>query len=92
MIPRPLIPHHTATRHAMDYDTTTDIAALEAELDALLAADAAMHQRLDALLAQPVVIHSISGRLAALQQVAAEHTAALDAIEAEQVAISAQLD
>jgi hypothetical protein len=53
VIPRPLIPHHTATRHAMDHDTTTtDLAALEAELDALLAEDAAMHQRLDAISAQ----------------------------------------
>lgn len=77
----------------MDHDTTTtDIAALEAELDALLTEDAAMHQRVDALLAQPVVIRSVSGRLADLQQVAAEHTAALDAIEAEQAAIAAQLD
>lgn len=76
----------------MDHDTTaTDIAALDAELDALLAEDAAMHQRVDALLAQPVVIHSVSGRLAALQQVAAKHTAALDTIEAEQSAISALL-
>ena len=37
----------------MDHDTTTtDLAALEAELDALLAEDAAMHQRLDAISAQ----------------------------------------
>ena len=76
----------------MEHTTTTDIAALEAELDALLAEDAAIRQRVDALLAQPVVIHSISGQMAALQRVAAEHTAALDAIEAEQAAIAAQLD
>lgn len=76
----------------MDTTATTDTAALLAEMDAFIAECAATDARVEALLAQPVVIRSISGRLAALQALAAENAAALDAIEAEQVAISAQLD
>lgn len=74
--------------------TTTDIDtdALMAEVEALIAECAETDARVDALLAQPVVIRSISGRMAALQALAAENAAALDAIEAEQAAISAQLD
>lgn len=72
--------------------TTTDTAALLAEMDAFIAECAATDARVEALLAQPVVIRSISGRLAALQALAAENAAALDTIEAEQAAISAALD
>ena len=74
--------------------TTTDIDtdALLADVEALFAECAETDARVEALLAQPVVIRSISGRLAALQALAAENAAALDAIEAEQAAISAQLD
>ena len=45
----------------MEHAITTDIAALEAELDAFLADTAATDARIDALLAQPVVITSITG-------------------------------
>jgi hypothetical protein len=76
----------------MDTTPTTDLAALEAELDAMEAAWSETSARLDALLERPVPVHSISGRLAALQALAAENAAALDAIEAEQAAIAAQLD
>lgn len=76
----------------MDNATTTDTAALLAEMDAFLAECAETDARVEALLAQPLVITSISGRLAALQAMHAENAAALDAIEAEQAAIAAQLD
>lgn len=76
----------------MDTTATTDTAALLAEMDAFIAECAATDARVEALLAQPVVIRSISGRLAALQALAAENAAALDTIEAEQAAISAALD
>lgn len=77
----------------MDHTTLdTDTDALLAEVDALLAEVDATDARVDALLAQPVVVTSITGRLAALRQQSAENTAALDAIEAEQSVIAAQLD
>ena len=76
----------------MDNTTTTDINGLLAEMDAFIAECAETDARVDALLAQPVVIRSISGRLAVLQAMHAENAAALDAIEAEQAAIAAQLD
>lgn len=72
--------------------TTTDIDALLAEMDAFLAESAATDARVEALLAQPVVIRSISGRLAALQAIAAENATALDAIEAEQAEIERQIE
>lgn len=76
----------------MDHTTATDTAGLLAECDALLMEAAATDARVEALLAQPLVITSISGRLAALRQQSAENTTALDAIEAEQALIAAQLD
>lgn len=76
----------------MEHTTATDITALEAELAALEADDAAQTARIDALLAQPVVIRSISGQLAALQTLAAENAAALDEIEREQAAIEAAIE
>ena len=76
----------------MEHPTTdTDTAALLAECEALLAAAAATDARIDALLAKPVHM-SVSSQLAALRQLAAENTAALDAIEAEQALIATQLD
>ena len=72
--------------------TTTDTDALLAEMDAFLAECAATDARVEALLAQPVVIRSISGRLAALQAIAAENATALDAIEAEQSEIERQIE
>jgi hypothetical protein len=77
---------------AMELTIDTDTSALLAECEALLAEAAATDARIDALLAQPLVITSLAGQLASLQQLAAENTAALDAIEAEQAAIAAQLD
>lgn len=74
----------------MEHATTT-IDTLTAEVEALLAETAATDARIDALLAQPVHL-SISSQLAALRQLAAEESAALDAIEAEQAVIAAQLD
>ena len=71
---------------------TTDINALMAELDAMEATWRETSARLDALLARPIPAQSFSGRLAALQALSAENSAALDAIEAEQVSIAAQLD
>jgi hypothetical protein len=45
----------------MDHDTTTtDIDALEAEVNALLEQDAAMAQRLDALLARTTTHHAMT--------------------------------
>lgn len=76
----------------MDTATTTDIDALMAELDAMEAAWSETSARLDALLARPVPVHSLRGRIAALQALSAENSAALDAIEREQAAIAAQLD
>lgn len=75
----------------MDTTPATDIDALMAELDAMEATWRETSARLDALLARPVA-QSFSGRLAALQALSAENSAALDAIEAEQAAIAAQLD
>lgn len=72
--------------------TTTDTDALLAEMDTFLAECAATDARVEALLAQPVVIRSISGRLAALQAIAAENATALDAIEAEQAEIERQIE
>lgn len=76
----------------MDHTTDIDTAALMAEVDALIAECVETDARIDALLARPVVIRSISGRIAALQALSAENTAALDAIEREQAAIAAELD
>ena len=77
----------------MHTDTTaTDTDALLAEVEALIVETAEQDARIDALLARPVVIRSVSGRIAALQALSAENAAALDAIEAEQAAIAAQLD
>lgn len=76
----------------MNTTPTTDLDALEAEIDAMQAAWAETSARLDALLERPVPVHSFSARIAALQALSAENSAALDAIEAEQAAIAAQLD
>lgn len=77
---------------AMELTTDTDTSALLAECNALLADAAVTDARIEALLAQPLVITSLAGQLAALRQLSAENTAALDAIEAEQAVIAAQLD
>ena len=74
----------------MEHATTT-IDTLTAEVEALLAETAATDARIDALLAKPVHL-SIGSQLAALRQLSAENSAALDAIEAEQALIAAQLD
>lgn len=74
----------------MEHPTAT-IDTLTAEVEALLADAAAADARIDALLAKPVHL-SIGSKLAALRQLSAENSAALDAIEAEQAVIAAQLD
>lgn len=79
-------PRTTAMEH-----TTTTIDTLAAEVEALEAEWAATDARLEALLARPVH-RSIGSQLAALRQLATENSAALDAIEAEQAVIAAQLD
>jgi hypothetical protein len=76
----------------MDHTIDTDTAALMAEVDALIAECAETDARIDALLARPVPITSTAGRIAALQAMHVENTAALDAIEAEQAAIAAELE
>ena len=73
----------------MDHDTTTDIAALEAELDALLAEDAAMHQRVDALLAST---GSVAARLADLAVLSQQAQRELAVQERYQRRISRALD
>ena len=72
-------------------DTSTDLTALEAELDALLAESAEQDARIETLLARPVG-RSITSQLAALQALSAENAAALDAIEAEQAEIERQIE
>jgi len=72
-------------------DTTTTDTALLAEVEALIAETAEQDARIEALLSRPVRL-SVTSQLAALRALADENAAALDAIEAEQAAISAQLD
>jgi hypothetical protein len=80
----------------MDHDTTTtDIDALEAEVNALLEQDAAMAQRLDALLARTTPTAPVDTTTAALRRLqrTARHTARLSAlVEQQQAALAAQLD
>ena len=73
----------------MEHTTTID--TLAAEVHALEAEWAATDARLEALLARPVH-RSIGSQLAQMERQLAENSAALDAIEAEQAAIAAQLD
>ena len=76
---------------AMEHPTA-NINTLTAEVEALLADAVATDARTEALLAQPLVITSMAGQLAVLRRLSAENSAALDAIEAEQALIAAQLD
>jgi hypothetical protein len=84
----------------MDHDTTTtDIDALEAEIDALLEHDAAMARRLDALLARttptPTPTAPVDTTTSALRRLqrTARHTARLTTlVEQQQAALAAQLD
>lgn len=75
----------------MEHPTAT-IDTLMADVEALLADAVATDARTEVLLAQPLVITSMAGQLAVLRQLSAENSAALDAIEAEQALIAAQLD
>jgi chromosome segregation ATPase len=68
--------------------TTTDLAALEAEIDALIAAGAEQGARVDALLRST---GSAAVRLADLQVVAQHHATELDRIERQQRALDRQL-
>ena len=70
--------------------TATDMTALLAEVDALLAATAEHDARLEALLARPYH-RSNATRLAELQATAAECAALSDQIDAEQAELDAEL-
>jgi hypothetical protein len=83
----------------MEHPTTaTEIDALEAEINALLAEDAAMTRRLDALLADTAPVAPAAPALdtaAALRRLqrTARHAARLSAlVERQQSALAAQLD
>jgi hypothetical protein len=78
----------------MEHTTTTDMAALEAEIDALAAAAVAQDARIDALLARqlPPPVVTTWEALASLRAGLAAHSDALDEIEREQAEISAALD
>lgn len=75
----------------MDHATDIDTAALLAECEALLAEAAATDARIDALLARPIH-RSITGQLAALRTGIDALAADTAARQAEQAAISAELD
>lgn len=82
---------HTTPATDMDMDAM-DLDALEAEIDALIAADAEMDARVDALLDQPVVPYvTIQQQMAALWARSAENTAALNEIEREQQELDRQI-
>jgi hypothetical protein len=68
--------------------TTTDLAALEAEIDALIAAGAEQDARVEALLCST---GTTAMRLADLQLAAQHHAAELDRIERQQRALDRQL-
>lgn len=72
----------------MDHTTTTDIAALEAEVDALLAETAVMDARVEALLRTG----STAVRMADLALQLELGRRELDQIEQEQLAIEAAID
>lgn len=72
----------------MDHTTTTDIAALEAEVDALLAETAVMDARVEALLRTG----STAVRMADLALQLELNRRELDQIEQEQRAIEAAID
>jgi hypothetical protein len=79
----------------MDHTTTTDIDALEAEIDALMEQDAAMRDRVDALLECTTPTAPVDTTTAALRRLqrTARHTARLSAlVEQQQAALAAQLD
>ena len=79
----------------MDHTTTTDLAALEAEIDALLLADAEMSARVDALLTATTTPAAAADTTAALRRLqrTARHAARLGTlIERQQAALTAQLD
>jgi hypothetical protein len=78
----------------MDHDTTTDITALESEVNAMEAAWAGQQARLDALLARttPQPVDDTTAALRRLQRTA-RHTARLSAlVEQQQSALAAELD
>lgn len=74
--------------------TTTDLAALEAEIAALEAAADAQDARVEALLGgwTPSPVVTTQQELAALRGALEGHSAALDVIAAEQAEISAAID
>ena len=72
----------------MDHTTTTDIAALEAEVDALLAETAVMDARVEALLRTG----STAVRMADLALQLELGRRELDQIERDQLAIEAAID
>lgn len=78
----------------MEHITTTDLAALEAEVDALQAAGAEQDARIDALLARPLAAPVATTRRAldALRDALVEHSQALDAIEQEQAELAAAIE
>jgi hypothetical protein len=78
----------------MEHTTTTDLAALEAEVAALEAVGAEQDARIDALLArsQPAPVGTIRQQMDAIRAGLAAHSEALDAIEREQAEIAAALD
>ena len=79
----------------MDHTTTTDLAALEAEIDALLAADAEQAARVEALLTATTTPAPAADTTSALRRLqrTARHAARLGAlIERQQAALTAQLD
>lgn len=72
------------------YDTTPTLAAIEAEIAALEADDAAQTARVDALLSRPIH-QSLTTRLAALQATAAECAALSARVYGEQAELDAEL-
>jgi serine phosphatase RsbU (regulator of sigma subunit) len=73
--------------------TTTDLAALEAEIDALIAAGAEQDARVEALLARPIErVVTTRERIDALWAGVTELAAASAEIERQQAEISAALD
>jgi hypothetical protein len=83
----------------MDHATpATEIDALEAEINALLAEDAAMTRRLDALLADTAPVApaapalDTAAAMRRLQRTARHATRLSDLVERQQQALAAQLD
>lgn len=76
----------------MEHTTTTDLAALEAEVAYLEAVGAEQDARLDALLAPRPVVSSVRQQMDALWSALAQGTAELDHIERDQLALAAAID